>query len=167
VGSDVVACITTLRHIPADCRALDREAFDIYYRQPGRKCWLIRTDVEPSDRLKAYLESVPVEMYQTATCREREDWWRFAMPPPPDALLSMSFRERFPKAMSNDAGVRAVGGVYGIYNVTPNQAAAIACGFGGLDISNRVVAHSNGLRKIEIGQLNAILAERFAAMSRG
>jgi hypothetical protein len=81
------------------------------------------------------------------------------MPPIPDTVISMSFRGCFPKALSNEFRVRAVGGVYGIYNVNADQVRSVVGGFGGLDISDRVVAHSNGLRKIEIGQLNALLAE--------
>jgi hypothetical protein len=54
-----------------------------------------------------------------------------------------------------------VGGVCGIYNVNRLQGAKLLNGFGGVDISRRIVAHSNGLRKIEINQINSLLAKEF------
>jgi hypothetical protein len=38
---------------------------------------------------------------------------------------------------------------------------AIIAGLGGEDLRDRVVAYSNGLRKIEINQLNALLLDKF------
>ena len=83
------------------------------------------------------------------------------MPPVPDALISMSFKGKFPKAVRNFAEVRAVGGVYGIYNLSAEQAEEVTTGLGDIDIRTGVVAHSNGLRKIEISQLNTLLVQTF------
>jgi len=83
------------------------------------------------------------------------------MPPVADVLISMSFKGSFPKAVRNTARARAVGGVYGIHNATSDQAEYITGGLGGIDIRGRVVAHSNGLRKIEVSQLNTLLLEAF------
>lgn len=161
ITRDVVPCVTTLRHLPtAECD-LDDESFQAHYRAPNQKCWLLRTDTEPSPALEAYLKSVPESEYQTSTCLERDEWWRFRMPPVPDVLISMSFKRKFPKAVRNAAKVRAVGGVYGIYNLSAEQAEMVTAGFGGLDIRGGVVAHSNGLRKLEISQLNTLLLEAF------
>src|SRR5262249_8060483 len=108
-----------------------------------------------------YLDAIPPENYQTSTCLERDEWWKFKMPPVPAVLMSMSFKGRFPKGVHNTIGARAVGGVCGIYNVSRNRIPLITGGLGGLDIRKRIVAHSNGLRKIEINQLNALFNEVF------
>lgn len=164
-GTDVVPCVTTLRHIPAEIRDLDVQTLREYYRVPGHRCWLIRTDREPTKALQSYLDSVPEDAYQTSTCLGRDDWWRFVMPAVPEVLVSMSFKGPFPKVVQNLAGVRAVGGVYGIYNLSAEQAAGLTGALGATDIRGGVVAHSNGLRKIEIGQLNTLLDRAFGAQS--
>jgi hypothetical protein len=166
IGRDVVPCVTTLRTIPPNIKELDRNAFRAYYRVSGQKCWLIRTDRSPSGALRAYLNAVPAKEYQTSTCLERRDWWRFKMPPIPPILMSMSFKGRFPKGVKNVIAARAVGGVCGIYNIDKTRSIKLMNGLDGLDIRKRIVAHSNGLRKIEINQLNSLLNERFIA-SRG
>jgi len=162
MGRDVVPCITTLRHLPADVKELNEASFQTYYRDIGRKCWLIRTDTKCSKTLDAYLDSVPPADYHTRTCLERAQWWRFNMPPKPELLVAMSFRGRFPKIVTNTIGARAVGSVYGIYNVTVAQTERLTAYFNDIDIRDRVVAHSNGLRKIEVNQLNTLLIEAFA-----
>ena len=75
----------------------------------------------------------------------------------PDLLVSMSFRGSRPKVLRNLARIRTVGGVYGIYRTTPSDAEALMSSLTTLDLSGRVVAHSNGLRKIEVGQLNTLI----------
>jgi len=164
---DVVPCVTTLRHVPPEVRVLSQEAFDEHYRGAGAKCWLIRTDCRPSPRLSGYLSSVPKEDYQTSTCLEREQWWRFKMPPVPDTLLAQGFRGSFPKAIVNSIGARAVGGVCGIFGLDPTQAEWVMNGFGGLDLAGRIVTHSNGLQKIEINQINSLLAAAPTASTSG
>jgi len=159
IRRDVVPCVTTLRELPRDLKTLNKETFKKYYRNTGQKCWLVRTDKAPSQTLTAYLNSISPDQYQTSTCLEREIWWKFTMPGIADILMSMSFRERFPKGVKNEIKARAVGGVCGIYNVPRRKASMIVDGMGGIDLRKRVVAHSNGLRKIEINQLNALLAE--------
>lgn len=161
IDRDVVPCVTSLRHIPNNIKDLDNQNFKTLYRTPNQKCWLIRTDTTPSPALQAYLAAVPEDCYQTSTCLERIPWWKFVMPGIPDVLVSMSFKERFPKTVRNSSGVRAVGGVYGIYNLLPSQVEQIVSGPETLDITDGIVAHSNGLRKIEIGQLNTLLSQLF------
>lgn len=167
VGRDVVPCITTLRHLPASVKILNKTSFEDYYLFPGKKCWLIRTDTKSSTVLKAYLDAVPDSAYQTSTCLKRVKWWKFNMPPIPKVFFAMSFRGKFPKAVINTLGARAVGGVYGIYNTTNCQAKRLASGLEHTDIRDRLVAHSNGLRKIEINQLNSLLVEAFADQPLG
>jgi hypothetical protein len=161
VGRDVVPCITTLRHLPSEIKELDDITFSVYYRNQGQKCWLIRTNECPSAVLQAYLAAVPSSDYQTSTCLKRAEWWKFNMPPIPNVLMSQSFRDTFPKAVKNRINARAVGGVCGIYNVIEGQADRLTNGLDGLNIRDRIVAHSNGLRKIEINQLNTLLNDAF------
>lgn len=165
IGRDVVPCVTSLRHVPAEAVELDLATFRRIFRDAGLKCWLIRTDVEPTGPLANYLASVPQEDRATATCLERADWWRFVMPPVPAVLMAQSFKGAFPKGMTNTLGARAVGGVAGVYGLDTAQIALLVGGLGGIDISDRVVAHSNGLRKIEINQLNTLLADSFAMLA--
>lgn len=161
IDVDVVACVTTLRHVPPDIREIDQKLFRAHFRDPGQKCWLLRTDREPSRALQAYLSAVPADEYQTATCLEREEWWKFKMPDVPAMLMSQSFRGGFPKAVRNTIGARAVGGVCGVYNISQEQADWLTDEVDTIDIRDRIVAHSNGLRKIEINQLNTLLQGLF------
>jgi hypothetical protein len=161
IGRDVVPCVTTLRVLPTHIKRLDEKSFKAFYQSTGQKCWLIRTDRAPPKALNAYLNAVPENQYQTSTCLERDEWWRFKMPPIPAALMSMSFQGQFPKGVENILGARAVGGVCGVYNASRRQIKQITCSFGGIDIRARIVAHSNGLRKIEINQINALFDEVF------
>jgi methylase of polypeptide subunit release factors len=161
IGQDVVPCVTSLRALPIGVNRLDATNFNRYYKMAGQKCWLLRTDKKLSPALSSYLKKVPAAEYQTSTCLERERWWEFKMPAIPALLMSQSFRGRFPKAVKNIIAARAVGGVCGIYNVTKRQGARLAEGLDAVDIRSRLVAHSNGLRKIEINQLNTLLSEAF------
>lgn len=162
---DVVECVTTLRHLPADVTRLDRAAFSRYYKEAGQKCWLIRTDSEPHPTLLDYLENTDLADRATATCLERATWWKFTMPPIPDMLISQSFRGRFPKLVDNDLRARAVGGVCGLYNASPDHKSVLARTALTMDLGQRVVAHSNGLRKIEINQLNTLLKDLFGVIA--
>ena len=161
ISIDVVPCVTTLRALPADQTSFGEDQFRVLFRDAGQKCWLIRTDTPPSRNLAAYLSCVPAADYQTATCLEREVWWKFNMPPVPDVLMAQSFKGTYPKAVVNSVRARAVGGVCGVYNLEPAQAALVSTGLNGIDIRERVVAHSHGLRKIEINQINALLDDAF------
>ena len=163
---DVVPCVTSLRTVPDHLRVLDRVAFQRYFRDAGRKCWLIQTDVEPSEQLAAYLASVPPEMRATKTCLEREEWWRFTFPDAPQVIVSQSFRGGFPKCVENSVKARAVGGIAGVNGLASDQVNQLTERLGGIDISDRVVAHSNGLRKIEINQLNGLMADWFGRASK-
>ncbi|WP_066806376.1 Eco57I restriction-modification methylase domain-containing protein [Sphingomonas asaccharolytica] len=160
VEQDVIRCVTSLRHFPPTSGELDEEAFDRHFRYAGQRCWLLNVADEPSARLHAYLDSIDDDAQQaTSTCRERPVWWKFKMPPVPDLLVATSFKGPIPKICSNSIGARAVGGVAGIYGLTVEATQAFMTAVSDLDIRDRIVAHANGLRKIEINQLNALLAE--------
>lgn len=157
IGTDVVPCVTSLRPIGIDCHALSKEVFVSQYRHAGQKCWLIRTDREPTTGLSIYLANVPEDRYQTATCLERDIWWKFTMPSVPALLSAMGFRQDAPKTVVNTIGARAVGAVAGIYGVPDRGCYPLAQELRSLRLTGRIVSHSNGLKKIEINQLNTLL----------
>jgi hypothetical protein len=157
IGDDVVPCVTSLRGLGSGGDILDEAMFKQLFRDEGRRCWLIRSDQPPSRQLNDYLQSVPESDYQTATCLERESWWKFTMPRVPEILIATSFKGEIPKFALNRIGARAVGGVAGVHHLSATQQDAFVRSIGELDIRDRIVAHANGLRKIEINQLNALL----------
>ena len=158
VKRDVAACVTSLRHLSPDVNELDQNAFQEHFVECGRRCWLVRTDRSPSAKLRAYLSSVPDAKRQTKTCLARPEWWRFTMPRVPTMLFAQGFRERFPKAVRNTLGAFAVGGVCGIYGASDGQIEALTDILNGMDLRDHVVPYSAGFYKIEISQINSLLA---------
>ena len=157
---DVVPCVTSLRVLPTGISSLTDEVFEKYYRAAGRKCWLLVPDASStSSDWSAYIDSVDPAFYDTATCRERDVWWKFNMPDIPDALIATCFKGAAPKCVENAARARAVGGVAGLHGYTKPQAKRFVEWMGHQDIRPRIVAHANGLFKTEIGQLNNLYAE--------
>jgi hypothetical protein len=159
IGSDVVPCVTSLRQVDADCNELTEDVFNRTFRRAGLKCWLIRTDREPSPRLLEYLANIPAAKYYTATCLARGCWWKFAMPTAPSILIASGFRGAFPKVVTNSVGARAVGAVCGIYGVSKPLRRKLPAALRSLDLSDRIVPHSNGLRKLEVNQLNTLVSQ--------
>lgn len=166
IDRDVVSCVTTLRPLPASVKELNKTKFHEYYVNSGQKCWLINTEIERSKALQNYLDSVSPIDYQTSTCLARKQWWKFNLPRIPEVLFATSFRGKFPKFIANNIGARAVGGVCGIHNTTESQAKQLTNEFKGMDIRGQIVSHSNGLRKIEINQLNTLLYAIFFDKAR-
>jgi hypothetical protein len=159
IGSDVVRCVTSLRPLPESVADLNLAAFKEFLQDQGAKCWLIRTDREPSKRLARYLSSVDPSVYQTATCLARADWWRFAMPGTPQALVSQTFKGSRPKAVVNSIHARAVGGVSGIYNLEDSDAGKLIAGIRSANLDGHLVEYASGLQKLEINQLNTLVAQ--------
>lgn len=83
------------------------------------------------------------------------------MPRVPDILIATSFKGETPKFTLNAVGARAVGGVAGIFDISVDGQKTFVSEIAKLDIRDRIVAHANGLRKIEINQLNSLLADMF------
>jgi hypothetical protein len=157
IGRDVVRCITSLRPLPEGRMTLTPSAFKKYYVEKGAKCWLLRTRGKASNRLLKYLRTVPSEERNTATCRARNEWWRFSMPGVPSICIATCFRGAMPKSVINAAQVVAVGVVSGVYGLSSTRARKLVSELSGLDISARIIPHANGLRKLEVGQLSTIL----------
>lgn len=157
ISSDVVPCITSLKNVSAKVVAITSVEFAENYVKAGKKCWLVRTDGNPSKRLLAYFDSVPEEGRNTSTCTNRGVWWKFTMPMVPRALMATGYQAT-PKVVLNAIGAVAVGGVCGIYTTSNTAAKRIVRALRNVDYAGRVVAHSNGLRKLEINQINALLS---------
>jgi len=166
IDVDVAACVTSLRGVPSRCSALSEAVFRRTYRDAGEKCWLLRTDREPSTRLRAYLKQVPRAKRMTRTCEEREEWWRFTMPLPPSLLIASGFRQSRPKVVRNDVNAIAVGSVSGIFGLSRLAARRVVASVQAADFSTRIVTHSNGLRKLEIGQLQSFLTGVLSDLSQ-
>ena len=157
IGADVVPCITSLRSIDPRRTRLSPALFRKDFRLAGLKCWLPRTDREPSDRLRKYLNGVPPDEYQTSTCLARESWWKFPMPEPPSVFVATGFRAPRPKALANEIGAMAVGSVSGVYGLSATGALRLVRRFRSVDLTDSIVRHSNGLRKLESGQLDTLV----------
>lgn len=156
--TDVVRCVTSLRAIPPNRRTLTKCLFDKRLKDAGAKCWLIRTDRQPSVRLKKYLKGVPKEKRQTCTCALRDDWWCFTMPESPSVLVATGFIGARPKAVRNAVRAVAVGSVSGVFGLTESEVCRLADALHAARFRSRIVAHANGLRKLEIGQLETFLS---------
>jgi hypothetical protein len=157
IGTDVVRCVTSLRPIDQDCEVLTEQTFREKYLLAGQKCWLIRTDRTLSAALRSYLSHTPASKYQTSTCLQRGQWWKFTMPEVPDLLSATGFCNTRPKVVVNSLSVRAVGSVAGIYGVPASKRRVLVRRLSGLRLSKRIVPHSHGLKKVEINQLNTLL----------
>ena len=159
IGTDVVRCVTSLRSVGVEQSVLSEAGFNETFRDTGAKCWLIRTDRSPSAQLDGYLSGVPIHKRQSSTCRGRDTWWRFRMPAVPAILLASGFKGDRPKALVNECGAMAVGSVSGVHGATAKKAAEIVAALRMTRIAPRVVPHSNGLLKVEVGQWNAIIEQ--------
>ena len=91
------------------------------------------------------------------------------MPQTPTVIVASGFRGQRPKAVLNILGVRAVGGVSGVYRLSNAEARRLVRYIRSSDLSLRVVAHSTGFRKLEIGQLNTLVraSHSVASFERG
>lgn len=156
---DVVPAVTTLRHLPNGLELLDKAAFEDEFVNKGMRCWLVRTDKPLTINLSAYFESVPEDQRSTSTCTGRDIWWKFSMPRIPALLVATGFRGVRTKFLRNNVGAMAVGSVAGIYVEKSDSVSMLMNGLKGVNLKGRLVSHSNGLFKLEINQLNALIKE--------
>lgn len=159
---DVRPCITSLRSVDHDLELLDKESFERLFVHTGARCWLIRSDTEKmTSQLKRYLASVDEAMWKKySTCTTRAEWWRYRPHPVPALLVASGFTQKGPKILLNEVGAIAAGSVYGVLIEQGQQLArTMASKLRSYDFQRRLVHHSNGLKKIEVRQLNAVLAD--------
>lgn len=163
-GVDVRPCVVSLRAIDEDVRRLDKNGFDELFVRRGARCWLIRSDKDRrSSQLQRYLDSIPESSWSRySTCTTRPVWWRYRPHPVPALLLASGFTGKRPKSLINDVGAIAAGSVYGVLvdaSAGPAAAEKIFNGLRAYDFERRLVHHSNGLKKVEVRQLNTVLAD--------
>lgn len=157
---DVVPCVTTLRNLPRSLRVLNRTTFEKYYVDADRKCWLIRSNGKTlSDRLETYLNGVPEGQRQTYTCLNQDPWYAYEKAPVPRILLHSGFTEFGPKVLINSIGAHTVGSVYGVHAPARVPLRDIQNYLLRINFEKRLVAHAKTLKKIEVGQLNAVLSQ--------
>lgn len=157
IGSDVSPCVTTLRHLGRDYKTINKEIFYKHFVHKGIKCWLIRSDKNPSQRLMDYLSMIPKEDRATSTCTNRDVWWEYKNHPVPKLLVSSGFVGASPKVLNNAFKAFALGGVLGVHGKGKRPISKIANLLRKKDFKSQVIWHANALKKIEIGQMNYIL----------
>lgn len=164
VEKDVTPCITTLRHLDSKQLSLTTKVFKDSFVDFGLPCWLIRSDRDRhSTALQRYLESVSEKAVQYTTNKLRgDDWFRYRIHPAPDILVASGFRTKGPKVFRNEAALTALGSVYGVFVKGREKQSQAVKDLRGFDFESHVVSHSNGLKKIEVRQLNTVLARLVA-----
>jgi len=165
---DVLPCVTTLRGLPRTITRLTPEVFRKRFVNAGVKCWLIRSHEELSPRLRAYLDSVPEELRDTWTCRNREEWHKYDLHPCPSLLVATGFTSYGPKVLVNSCGAYALGAVCGIHAKDRRiPRVRLRAFLSNVHFEKRVVAHSGSLKKVEMKQLNAVLRRFCLRYCRG
>jgi hypothetical protein len=79
------------------------------------------------------------------------------MPEAPSVLVASGFRAARPKAVVNQIRAVAVGSVSGVYGLSAAQSTRLVRALSAVELSASIVPHSNGLRKLEIGQLQTLV----------
>ena len=156
--SDVMPCVTSLREVNGDFKRLTKDAFRKRFIETGAKCWLIKSHEENiSNRLKAYLDSIPEITRNTWTCKSRDCWYRYPLFDAPKLLVSTGFTSFGPKVLINSVNAYAIGSVCGIYSDSNVGLSKLHQYLTGINFESRVISHAKVLKKIEIRQLNAVL----------
>jgi hypothetical protein len=163
---DVLPCVTSLREVPKDMSHLTKAAFRKRFVETGAKCWLIKSHVGSiSPRLQAYIENISEKDRDTWTCNSREPWYRYVLSDAPRLLVSTGFRTFGPKVLINSVGAYAVGSVCGVYSEKHIVWSSLRKNLIRINFEDRIVPHSNNLKKIEIRQLNGVL-NRYLRMEK-
>jgi hypothetical protein len=157
---DVEPCATSLREIPKLCGSLNKETFKEYLIDRGQKCWLIKSYLpwaQMSDTLQEYIQSIPEDQRNTATCNERTHWYQYIPHPTPNILYSSGFTTFGPKILNNRIGAKAIGSVHGIHSTIRVSKSKLLKYLNSTNFEKDIVAHSNSLKKVEVKQMNGIL----------
>jgi hypothetical protein len=97
-------------------------------------------------------------MRATATCEKQSPWYNYEQVKAPGLLLHSGFTKSAPRIVVNAVRAVPVGAMYGIYGCPEGQEVQVRKSIDTASVMTRVVPHSRHLRKIEVGQLNSILA---------
>lgn len=157
IDRDVLRAVSSFKSIQADQLNLTESFFRRHFVDAGAKCWLVNVSVTPSKALMKYLETYGEKCRENSTCKSRDVWWQFTMPPAPDIVYASGFRGMRPKSMLNKVGAIAVGAVCGIHVKAPGLVRQVFDHIRSVDFSTQVVAMSRGFTKVEINQMNGII----------
>lgn len=155
----VVPCISSLRSLDSRVLEMDEAAFKEHYIDAGRKCWLIKTQAPVDPHVYRHLYKTPKSVRTNWTCRNRKPWYRFDLPTAPHVIYASGFRGRAPRAVVNTIGARVSGSSHGIILPNGTDCFTVARYIRSYPFADRVVAHANGLMKVEVRQMNAVLNE--------
>ncbi len=157
--SELLACVTTLRHLPRETGFMDSETFESSYVEGGRKCWLLVTAREElPEGVRRWLTKGPRTVKTNSTCSKRKVWYRYESPPVPRVLYAAGFSGKRPKMLLNLRQVRNVGSVHGIFGPSPlPKEVELLEYLRRRDFTAGIVPHSDGLMKIEVSQMNGIV----------
>jgi hypothetical protein len=159
VDSDVYPCVTTLRDVPQSVEKLTKREFSDYFIAKGNRCWLVKSDVDkPSIRVMDYLSTVAKASWSKySTCTGRKQWWQYKNHAVAPILLASGFRDSRPKVLANAIGAIACGSVYAVFVKSKKHVRSLTERLRSFEYGSRVVAHSNGLKKLEVKQVNAVI----------
>lgn len=161
IGRDVVPAVTTFRYIGEIGSSLTPKIFKANFVDKGKRCWLIRTNAEPSEALSLYLNQVPVDKRQNSTCTNRKIWWKYPMPEVAKILYASGFSGTTPKMLINKVSAIHVGGIHGIHCPNQKVAGVLIEYLNNYDFASRVVAQAKGFKKLEVNQMNSVLNQIF------
>jgi hypothetical protein len=137
-------------------KTLSEDAFRKHYVNAGRRCWLLKTEQRLlSASVMTWLERTPPSVRKNHTCRDREHWYAFKLPPTPAILYSSGFRRPSPRFLVNDVGARAVGSVHGVFNAPAPS--LLAAKLRRVDFASSSLRYGGDLLKIEVSQMNRLL----------
>jgi predicted RNA methylase len=157
----VVPCVTSLRGLPRNLAVLNVGSFRRHFVQAGRKCWLLQTQTAHlSPAVSRWLMRFAGRLKNNTTCRTRKVWFRYLTPAAPQILIASGFRADGPRLMLNALGARNLGSVFGILGVPRRVAASrLLKELAAVDFKAGVVADARGFRRIEVRQVNSVLAK--------
>lgn len=166
---DLLPCVTTLRHLAHEVKELNWKCFERNFVGADKRCWLIKSAVaKPSRRVRRYLRSIPARDRQTYACQHQKPWYRYEFAPVPRLLLLSGFMRRGPKVLINAIGAQPVGSVYGVHTEKLRlPIRALRKFLADFNFERRIVAHAGTLRKVEVAQINSVLAVWSRAHANG
>ncbi len=156
--ADVMPCVTSFREFPGDFRVLSKSTFKKYFINAEKKCWLLRSDGELSDRVLGYFEKVSEEERERYTCCKRDIWYSYRDPLVPVILYSSGFIRFGPKFVENKVSAVPLGSVHGILSKNGKfNIRRMISYLSEYDFESRVVRHAKTLIKVEVRQMNAVV----------
>lgn len=161
--TDVLPCVTSFKHLPYELEVLDEENFTKYFVNSNKKCWLIRSNEEPLNlRIKEYLDTIPEASRSNYTCSNQFPWYNFEKYKIGDILIASAFRAEGPKVLSNVHKVVAVNSIISINLDKSFDKLRLLNFLKRFNFEQRMVAHSNNLKRLEIRQLVGVINEWIA-----